>query len=413
MTIKTGCSSALIGLHTACQAISSGECSAALVCGTNLIIDPGMSIAMTEQGVLSPTGSSKSFDAHADGYARAEAINALYIKPLSAALSNKDPIRAVIRSTATNADGKTSGIALPNPDSHVAMMRHAHDIAGLECSETAFVECHGPGTPAGDSMEGQAVARVFSEKGVFIGSVKPNMGHSEGAAGITSVIKTVLALENQTIPPNINFTTPNPNIPFEEAHLQVPTEAVPWPIDRLQRAGVNSFGFGGANAHAIIDSAKQFGVKSFAEKNISSYRLLLFSANHPECLRRLVDEHRLYLQKNPTAIGDLAYTLACRRKHLLYRSFSVTDGLEIFDISTSRKAASTPAIVFVFTGQGAQWPGMARELVKEYNSFAHDIRKMDEDLARLPDPPTWRIEGKTDSSCYIVANFHRRASTTT
>ena len=183
MTIKTGCSSTLVGLNTACQAIRGGECSAALVCGTNLIIDPGMTIAMAEQGVLSPTGSSKSFDARADGYARAEAVNAVYIKSLSAALSNNDPIRAVIRSTAVNADGKTAGISYPNSESHIAMMRRAHDIVGLKCCDTVFVECHGPGTRAGDITEGRAVAAVFGEKGVYIGSVKPNMGHSEGAAG--------------------------------------------------------------------------------------------------------------------------------------------------------------------------------------------------------------------------------------
>ena len=227
MTIKTGCSSALIGLHTACQSISSGESSAALVCGTSLILDPGMTIAMTEQGVLSLNGSSKSFDAQADGYARAEAINAVYIKRLSAAIRNRDPIRAIIRSTATNADGKTTGLSLPNPESHVAMMRYTHHTDGLECSQKTFFDCHGPGTPAGDPMEGQALAKVFGEKGVFIGSVKPNMGHSEGAAGVTSVIKTVLALENQTIPPNINFKTPNSKIPFKEGRLQVPIQATP------------------------------------------------------------------------------------------------------------------------------------------------------------------------------------------
>ena len=228
---------------------------------------------MTEQGVLSQTGSFKSFDAQADGYARAESINALYIKPLSATLSNRDPIRAVIRSTATNTDGKTSGIAHPNPDSQVALMHHAHDIAGLEYSKTTFVECHGPGTPAGYSMEGHDVVRVFSEKSVFIESVKPNMGYSGGAADGTSVIETVLALEKQVMPPNINFITPNTKIPFKEGRLKVPTDAMPWPTDRLQRASVDSFGFVGANAHAILNSATQFGIKLSPTTDSSSYKL--------------------------------------------------------------------------------------------------------------------------------------------
>ena len=151
------------------------------------------------------------------------------------------------------------------------------------------------------------------------------MGHSEGAAGVTSVIKAVMALEKQIIPPNINFKTPNPNIPFKGGCLEVSVEAVSWPFDRLKRAAVNSFGFGGANAHAILDSAKQFGVKPFYTKVSSSYKLLLFSANHLDSLQRLVDEYRTYLKEKPSAIDDLAYTLTCRRTHLLHKSYSVSN----------------------------------------------------------------------------------------
>ena len=176
MTIKTGCSSALICLHTACQALLNGDCSAAIVGGTSLIIHPGMTIAMSEQGMLSPTGSCNSFDASANGYARADAINAIYIKPLSAALKNGDPVRAVIRATATNSDGRTPGITFPNCASQVAMIRRAYEVAGIpDISQTAFVECHGPGTPVGDVVEGKAIAQVFGEKGVYIGSVRDSI----------------------------------------------------------------------------------------------------------------------------------------------------------------------------------------------------------------------------------------------
>ncbi len=172
LTIRTGCSSSLIGLHEACQAIYNGECTSAIVGGTNLIITPTMTVAMTEQGVLSPTGSCKSFDAKADGYARGEAINAVYIKKLSDAVRDGDPIRAVIRATATNCDGKTPGMACPSSESHESMIRRAYQVAQLrEFSQTAFVECHGTGTAIGDPLETTAIANVFGHKGVFIGSV--------------------------------------------------------------------------------------------------------------------------------------------------------------------------------------------------------------------------------------------------
>jgi acyl transferase domain-containing protein len=172
MTIKTGCSSSLISLHLACQALNNGDCSSAIVGGTNLIMSPTMTIAMCEQGVLSPTGRCKTFDADADGYVRGEAINAICIKKLSDAIRDNDPIRAVIRATASNCDGKTPGISCPNSESHEAMIRQAYQIAQLNnFSETAFVECHGTGTSIGDPLETHAVANVFGDSGVYIGSV--------------------------------------------------------------------------------------------------------------------------------------------------------------------------------------------------------------------------------------------------
>ena len=179
MTLRTGCSSALVGLHEACQAIYRGECSAAVVAGTNLIITPTMTVAMTEQGVLSPSGKCKTFDASADGYARGEAINAILIKKLDDALSAGDPIRAVIRATATNCDGKTPGIACPSSESHQDMMRRAYQMAGIPSNSLApYVECHGTGTAVGDPLETSAIASVFGTVGTFIGSVRTVCIHS-------------------------------------------------------------------------------------------------------------------------------------------------------------------------------------------------------------------------------------------
>lgn len=232
-----------------------------------------MTIAMTEQGVLSPDGTCKTFDAAADGYARGEAINAIYIKKLSDAIRDEDPIRAIIRATASNTDGKTSSMSVPSLESHEAMIRHAYMIAGIkDHSRTAFVECHGTGTAVGDPLEVGAIANVFGgHKGIYIGSVKPNVGHSEGASGLTSIIKAVLALERKIIPPNINFCTPNPKIPFEKKNLRVPTEPVSWPVGFSERVSVNAFGIGGANAHVILDSAHSFlgGCSDMTEEAVS------------------------------------------------------------------------------------------------------------------------------------------------
>ena len=221
----------MTAIHLACQALYNGDCPTAIAAGSSIILSPTMTLDMTAQGVLSPTGSCKTFDAAADGFARGEAVNAILLKPLEDALRDNDPIRAVIRSTAVNSDGKTTSIGSPSSERQEALIRRAYDIAGIsDVYQTAFFECHGTGTVVGDPLEVAAVASVFGERGVYIGSVcirrllavltsdlladsrqvKPNVGHTEGASGITSVIKAVLALEKETIPPNIKFSTPNP-----------------------------------------------------------------------------------------------------------------------------------------------------------------------------------------------------------
>ncbi|OLN81992.1 Lovastatin diketide synthase LovF 19, partial [Colletotrichum chlorophyti] len=405
MVVRTACSSSMIALHLACQDILSGDCSdGAIVGGINLIITPRTTVALTEQGVLSEDGRCKTFDADADGYARGEGVSAIYIKKLSDAVRDGDPIRAVIRSTCAAADGKTAGFTLPNPESHEKLMRRGHRLAGIsDYSKTAMVECHGTGTAVGDPREVSAVANVWGDHGIYIGSaqVKPNIGHGEGASGLSSIMKMTLALENKTIPPNINFKTPNPKIPWEEAKLKVPIKPTPWPADRLERVAVNSFGIGGANAHVILESAASFGLEQKSESSSDDMsdekpirrHLLTFSAKHPKALELSAQKHEEYMTTHPDSLSDMAYTLNVKRVAHPHRAFCVTDGLDSFEMSkiTKPTMGSNSDLVFVFTGQGAQWARMGLELLEKEPVFRDTIDSLDAALSQLPDGPTWKM----------------------
>ncbi|KAF2195930.1 hypothetical protein K469DRAFT_545317 [Zopfia rhizophila CBS 207.26] len=422
MVIRTACSSSLTGLHEACLALHSGECESAIVGGTNVILNPHMTVAMTEQGVLSVDGRCKTFDEAANGYARGEGVVAIHIKKLSDALRDGDPIRAVIRSSCLNSDGKTAGLSHPSSASHEALMRRSHSLAGIsDISKTAMIECHGTGTSVGDPLEASAVARVFGQNEVYIGSVKPNLGHSEGASGISSIIKMVLALENRTIPPNINFKDPSTKIPFGETKIRVPVEPTPWPKDRAERVGVNSFGIGGANTHILLESAASMGAHfPDTDEGVHEERhhLLTFSASNMDALRQVVQEHEAYLHKHPDRIRDLSHTLVSRREPLPCRAFTVVardSTSEPLQISPFEKAGTQQHVVFVMTGQGAQWPRMGAALLEGNTTFRRSILQLESYIAHCPDPPSWslseeicQLEGVSRIS---VAEFSQPACT--
>ncbi|PQK08615.1 hypothetical protein BB8028_0001g06890 [Beauveria bassiana] len=441
MTIRTACSSSLSGLHIACQSLRNGDCSTALVVGSSLIMDPSMTLDMSGQGVLASDGRCKTFDAAADGFARGEATNAVLLKPLEAAMRDGDPIRAVIRSTAINSDGQTQHVGTPSAEAQISMIDRAYQLAGIsDRSMTPFVECHGTGTMKGDPIETTAVGKAFGNRGTYIGSVKPNLGHGEGAAALTSVIKCVLALENKVIPPNINFETPNPNILFQKYNLQVPVDPIPWPADRRERISVSAFGFGGANGHVILDSAASFGIGYCAtsEDGGSSDanslneivadsgdslnaslstgpssktsdcdsvspkefpRLILLSARSEKSLKERVSLFKDYVPSSTASIDDIAYTLGMRVAHLSHRAFAIyhnSKATESPEFSIAKKAISSKdqdkKIAYVFTGQGAQWFGMGKELVRSSASFLEDVKNMDRVLRELATVPDWTLE---------------------
>ncbi|KAJ0161949.1 Lovastatin diketide synthase LovF, partial [Colletotrichum tanaceti] len=413
LVVRTACSASMVALHQACRDLHSGDCSSALVGGANLILTPKDTAVMHQNGVLSPSGTCKSFDADADGFARGEGVSAIYVKRLSDAVRDGDPIRAVIRSTCVAGNGRTPGLTTPNPAIHERLMRRGHEIAGIaDLSKTAMVECHGTGTPVGDPLEVSAVANIWGQDGIYIGSVKPNLGHSEGASGLSSIIKMVLALENSTIPPNINFKTPNPRIPWESAKLKVPTEALPWPSDRLERVSVNSFGIGGSNAHVLLESAACFGLPLPAKPakpakpangtehgGALTQRLLVLSARNPDSVHALSKNIGEYLSRCPGSLHDVAYSLASRREAHTHRAFCVTDGdvndvpLKMSPVTITKPGSRPPPeLVWIFTGQGAQWAQMGKELVEQEPLFRRRIDSLDEVLAGLSESPSWTLK---------------------
>ncbi|WP_437275958.1 SDR family NAD(P)-dependent oxidoreductase [Sorangium sp. So ce375] len=262
LVVDTACSSSLVAIHLACQSLRSGECETALVGGVSLMLAPETHVALSKFGGLAPDGRCKAFDARADGYGRGEGAAIVVLKPLVRALADGDRVYALIRGTAVNSDGASNGLTAPNPAAQEALLREACARAGVDPAEVAYVEAHGTGTALGDPIEAQAVGAVYgqgrpAERPLRIGSIKTNIGHLEGAAGIAGLVKVALSLHRRELPPSLHFQDPNPLIPFRELGLTVQTEHEAWPAGVPLLAGVSSFGWGGTNAHAILEGTSR------------------------------------------------------------------------------------------------------------------------------------------------------------
>ncbi|KAE8386092.1 hypothetical protein BDV23DRAFT_187650 [Aspergillus alliaceus] len=423
ITVDTACSSSLVGLHLACQGLRTGEAEQAVVGGTNLIFSPDIMVAMSLLGFLSPDGRSYAFDHRAKGYARGEGVATLVLKPLHMAMRDGDPIRAVIRGTGVNSDGRTAGITLPNGDAQEALIREVYRNAKLDPVDTGYFEAHGTGTQAGDPMEAGAIHRVFTanckrSQPLYVGSIKTNIGHLEGASGLAGVVKAILCLEKGLIPPNINYKKPNERLDLEKWNLKIPTELTPWPTEILRRASVNSFGYGGTNAHVVLDgyntSRTEVGhpLANGGDSN-SGPRVFVFTASDETAATSLIKRMASYLRDIPSPIEtatlrDLAFTLSQRRSQLAYRLAvsassvgELTDALENGQIQI-RKSLRAPRLGLVFTGQGAQSAQMGAALLDQYPVFADSVHRASRTLKGLGCVWNLREELLNDSSCTLI-----------
>ncbi|GAB3733608.1 type I polyketide synthase [Amycolatopsis oliviviridis] len=425
-TVDTACSSSLVAVHQACNALALGDCELAIAGGVNVMVNPATSILMSKGQFLSPDARCKSFDHRANGYARGEGAGVLLLKPLSAAVRDGDRIHAVVRGTAVNQDGRTPGITVPRVDSQRTLIERACQVGGVEPASVGYFEAHGTGTAAGDPVEAIAIGEVLGDSAGphWMGSVKSNFGHTEAAAGVAGMIKATLCLQRGIIPRNLHFEKPNPKIPFDELPIRVPTEAIPFPDrDTPRRAGVNSFGFGGTNAHAILEQWPRESAKD-TELDDGRQVLLPLSARSPEALRSLVESYaELLEQEDGPALRRIARAASRLREHHPMRTSVVArnrgeavDKLRSAELTPDR--TSRPAIAFVYTGMGPQWWGMGRELLAEEPRFAEVVDACDEVLARFglsmrEELSREEAESRLTSTVYAqVANFVVQAGLT-
>lgn len=405
LTTDTGCSGSLAALHLGAQTIRAGESDVSLVAVAQLVQSPELTIALSNMGVLGAEGRCFSWDHRATGYGRGEGMAVVLLKRLSNALADGDHIHAVIRDTHMNQDGKTSTVTSPSSEAQQRLIQECYQRAGLELSDTTYVEAHMTGTPTGDPIEAETLARTFGSARpagdpVYVGSVKPNVGHTESASGLASVIKTALVLQKGLIPPHINFEKPNPAIPLDEWNLKLPLQLTPWPKGRPVRASVNNFGYGGTNVHVIMESLSETlasgavsvsnGVHTNGVGPKVDSHVYIVSAKHSNGTVRMKKNLAAYIREsaaqnrdiNP---ADLAHTLSDRRSRFQWatavRATSLQDLATRLD-DVHRKPIRAPAgrlprIGFVFNGQGAQWVGMGQELLDAYPAFQESMRAAD------------------------------------
>ncbi|OTA84031.1 hypothetical protein M434DRAFT_36551 [Hypoxylon sp. CO27-5] len=404
-TVDTACSSSMHALHMAVQSIRTGESEQAIVGASHLITQPDVWVSMAKLRLFADSGKTYAFDHRAkSGYARGEGVGCLILKPLDKALEDRDYVRAVISHTGISHNGRTVGIVAPSPEEQESLLRNVLAQAKIDAEDVGFFEAHGTGTRVGDPIEARGIYRALGrsfEDGepLSVGSVKSNIGHLENASGIISVIKAALMLEKGFIVPNADFEKENPAIPFFEWNLKIPQRQQPFPRDKKYIC-VNNFGYSGSNGHAVLKALPAENEIEFLdadkfEGHIKTKRLFVLSANDETAARKSMEQLGIFLEQHAelyqsTMPRNLAYTLCQRRSQLPWRVALVTDmcsklaiALNSPEVFPKRASAKSPKLAFIFTGQGAQWYGMGRELLESHAVFASSIKRADEHLLSI------------------------------
>ncbi|KAK2873742.1 putative PKS/NRPS-like protein biosynthetic cluster [Arthroderma sp. PD_2] len=425
MTIDTACSSSMMAIYLGAQALRNGDCSTAIAAGVSLVLNPENFVILSNLSMVAPDGRGKMWDASANGYARGEGLGVVVLKTLSDALRDGDPIECVIREVCVNQDGRTKGITMPSEIAQADLIRRTYSRAGLDLNKASdrpqYFEAHGTGTPAGDPKETEAIGSAFfgpdsavsDDETLYVGSIKTVIGHTEGTAGIAGVLKASLALQNGYIPPNMLFKSLSPAVKPFTKHLKLPLSLTAWPTvagDGPRRASVNSFGFGGSNGHAILESFQR------PEKLSSSAHVIFtpfaFSATTERTLAAVLTSYINYLKANKDVdLRSLAYSLQHRRSALPFRAVIYANDVDQLVTRLGEKlkqyegqnnsGLATRAlankgsgrILGVFTGQGAQWACMGRSLIRSSGHIRQIIKELELSLASLPaeDRPTWSL----------------------
>ncbi len=403
LSIDAACASSLVAVHQAIRSLRNRECELALVAGVNLILNPAITINLSQSGMLSPDGRCKTFDASANGYGRGEGCGVLVLKTLSEAQKKGDRILAILRGSAVNHNGAAAGLTVPSGPAQQELLRQAIADARITPEDVGYIEAHGTGTSLGDPIEMNAIASVYGKRSqpLYVGSVKTNIGHLEAAAGMAGIIKTILVLQKGEIPAHLHFQTPNPLINWQDNSIKIPTQTIPWPnSNKIPMAGVSSFGFSGTNAHVIVEKAPDIKITEIKQPLPS--HLLTISAHNKTALQELARRFSTRLESDPE-IGDICYSVAVGRAKLSERLAIVAntlpelqqrlvtfadqtplDNLTFYQRFTEEKQ---PKVVFLFTGQGACYPGMGDQLYQTEPTFRQYIDQCAEILSNYLEYP--------------------------